>query len=556
MLRLSVCLLALAAVLAPAPADALVRDRDPVVLTGTSLPTLIGAEPGRIVAFRYFGGWVQIPVQVDERAVVDFADIYNDPTFPRGYTILTYTDADTWTGADPDPAFDADDELVFMAGEAGDLWTTRPEPPGTLAGSGVQVTVHDPIGGADGYVYLFRSDGSLDPGPGPDPVSNGFFLLPSGASYRSQYNTRNGPNAENTVISSSDYSVHFSDRWICNQTHVTAAGATGVDILDTRKVKYAPNDCQRSETTFSNGEGAFIVNRQGPVRALRGYCGANSGPTTYRIHKFYAAREDVVTVLRVHPLPSLMDFFDYSPAATGMVYRNDLNPAGVTINGLSDPDPVTPGPIQWEMVTGAQGTLVMAGLLSTDIPGFVYTSYYLDAAPSPNNQCSGDNSEYGASGIRITGGIPNTDPADPAHTGAVYVFETTRVIAYDGPGKDVAFAQARALEAQRPLTTLTAPYVPTTDVGDPGSIDFRLTVGPQPVRGRTQVSFTLPADGDLSLRIHDLTGRAVATLALGRWPAGRHDFVWNAEELRAGVYFARARLQGFGERVTRFVRVR
>lgn len=527
-------------------ANVLDRDRDPVVLTGDALPTLIGASPGRIVAFRWGAGWVQIPVQVDERRVADFADIYNDPTAPRGATILTYADPLTWTGPDPDPSFDGDDELLFMAREAGDLWTTQPEPAGTIPGTGVQVAAHNPLNGMDGYVYLFRSDGSLDPGPGPDPVSNAFFLLPSGAPYKTQYDTRTGPNPENTLISSASYSVHFSDRWICNQMKVTVAGATGVDVLDTRKAKFAPNDCQRSETTFSNGEGAFIVSRQGPVRALRGYCGANSGPTTYRIHKFYEAREDVQTILRVHPIPGIMDFFDYSPGASGMVYRNNLNTSGVTIDGLADV--VAPGAIQWEMVTGSQGTLVMSGLIHTDIPGFTYTSYYLDAAPSPNNQCSGDNSEYGASGIRVIG-VPNTDPA----LGAANVFESTRVIAYDGPSRDVAFAQRAALEAQQPLTATASPYVSTTAVGEPEARDLSLRIDPKPVRGRAHVAFVLPEAGGFSLRILDVTGRVVATLAGGRWSAGRHDLTWSAEALAPGVYFALARMDGLGQRVTRFV---
>src|SRR5207245_69011 len=159
----------------------------------------------------------------------------------------------------------------------------------------------------------------------------------------------------------------------------------------------------------SSGEGAIMVTRQGPVRALRGYVGANSGPTTYRMHTYYDAREDVVTTLRLHPTTAgLMDFFDYAPAASGMIYRNDLNPGGVVIDGSGDP--VRLGPIQWEMVTGPQGTLVMTHTIRTDIPGFRYTSYYQDADPAPNPQCSGDSAEYGAGGVRIADPMPNTDP--------------------------------------------------------------------------------------------------------------------------------------------------
>ena len=93
------------------------RTLDPVVLTGDDLPGLVGAATDRVVAFRFvYGTWVQLPVQVDERAMVDLGAIKHGGD--TGITTLQYTDAETWTGADPDPAVDADDEIVFMARDA------------------------------------------------------------------------------------------------------------------------------------------------------------------------------------------------------------------------------------------------------------------------------------------------------------------------------------------------------------------------------------------------------------------------------------------------------
>src|SRR5437667_8832948 len=138
----STAVLALAALIswAPALANQLDRPRDPVVMTGSQLPWLQGARPVAIVAFRREADWVRIPVQVDERANVDFTTIYHvtfyDIVIPFGYKVLTYTDPSTWTGPDPNPAFDADDELVFMAREAGDERAAAPEPGGTVPGSG------------------------------------------------------------------------------------------------------------------------------------------------------------------------------------------------------------------------------------------------------------------------------------------------------------------------------------------------------------------------------------------------------------------------------------
>ncbi len=423
------------------------REGDPVVVTGQALPALLGVPPGRIVGFRWSGSWEQVPVQVDEMAVVDFGTIYGSD--PIGQTVLTYTDEGTFTGPDPEAGFDADDELVFMARHSGPRWTGGAPPPHTVAGSGVELLVTDPLDGAEAFLYLFLSDGSLDPGAGQQLVSYRFVLL--SGDYKSTYKTAAGPNPEDSRATSPAYEVHFADRWIRDETRVREGGATGVDILDRHKNLFAPGTCGRSEDTFSNGEGAFIVNRSGPVRALRGYVGANSGVTTHRIHRFYEAREDVLTRLRVHPIVGAMDYFDYAPAASGMRYRNDLNPDGATVDGVQDD--IVPGEVAWEMLTGAQGTLAMSHLLTTDIPDFSYTWYYSDRTEPEVVQCTGDAFEYGASGFWRDGPIPNTNPSrDP-----YYVLETTRVIRYAGPNQTVGFAERSDLEARNPLSVVATP---------------------------------------------------------------------------------------------------
>ncbi len=65
------------------------RDGEPVVLTGADLPGFAGVEPGLLVAFRCEGAWEQVPLQVDERAVLDFGSIYGWD--PSGYTVKATT---------------------------------------------------------------------------------------------------------------------------------------------------------------------------------------------------------------------------------------------------------------------------------------------------------------------------------------------------------------------------------------------------------------------------------------------------------------------------------
>jgi hypothetical protein len=64
------------------------RPADPVVLSGASLPRLQGAAPAKVLAFRFVNGaWAQLPVQVDERAVVDLAKPKN--AAPVGHTFVS-----------------------------------------------------------------------------------------------------------------------------------------------------------------------------------------------------------------------------------------------------------------------------------------------------------------------------------------------------------------------------------------------------------------------------------------------------------------------------------
>lgn len=435
-----------------AGASSLDRDRDPVVMTGANLGSFSGAPVDRVVAFRYQAGWVQIPLQIDERHTVDFGAVYNQG--PIGITTLAYADPSTYSGADSDPGFDADDELVFMAADAGgQAPPVVGLPTGIVAGTGVEVAISDPLDGGTGYVYLFRTDGTLAPDAGAKYGTYTFNLL--AGSYIPNYGTLSGPNPEDSQFVSSLYRTHFSDRWIRDQLNVTTAGSTGVDILDRHKNMFGPGNCQRTENTFSNGEGAFFANIDGAVRSIRSYLGANSGPLTQRDHLFYRGRHDVTTFLRVHAIPGVMDVYDYSPGATGMTYYNDLNTAGVAVDG--SPDAVSPGAIVWEMVTGAQGSLIIAGSVVTDIVPFAYTSYYSDDVTPSVTQCTGDAFEYATSGLRINQAIPNTDPSQ----GAFKTLLARRIVYFETPNQTPTDAIFRFDQANTPLDLVISPFEPT-----------------------------------------------------------------------------------------------
>jgi hypothetical protein len=344
-----------------------------------------------------------------------------------------YADPGTFTGADSNANVDADDEIALMARDTGlEAPAGTQRPAGVVAGSGVKVRVRTTLGGQtkDGWVYLFRRSGGLSPGAGQAYVDYDFVLL--SGDYKTTYRLLDGPNPENSTVTTPYYSEHFSDRWLKDQLRVRAGNATGVDVLDRAKARLAAGNCGRSEDTFNDAEGAFIANKSGPVRAIRSYLGANSGPLTQREHVFYERREDVRTFLRVHAVPGPLDYHDYSSAASGMTYRNNNNPDGLTVNGV--PDTPAGGPITWESLDGAQGGLSIAHSVVTDIPGLTTETYYLDDSTPGDGvetQCTGDAQAFGASGPDLAGTMPNTDPLTPPFN----TMTSTRTIYFEDPGK-------------------------------------------------------------------------------------------------------------------------
>ncbi len=419
------------------------RTFDPVVMTGAELPSFSGLDPDDLVAFRYnsdTSSWEQIPVQVDERHLED-ASVLRNGSGSAGFDILAYSDPSSNAGADPDATIDDDDEVVFMADDTGgQAPPAAGYPPGTVAGSGLELTVTDPVtgpgtlrGGQVGYVYLFEQDGTLDQGAGVDYVDYSFADT-------------------NSTISTDRYTTHFSARWTRDAITIEPPAGTGVDILDRHRNLFALGFCGRTEDTFSSGPGGYATNIDGPVRAIRSYLGANSGTYTQREHTFYRTYEKVDTFLRVHAIPGMIDMYDMTPAATGMVYRNSNDASGQTVDGV--PDAIAgSNMLEWEAWSGDQGTLYSVQSFEADFSPTI-VSYYEDDSTPPFTQCTGDAFEYGAGGNWITSAIPNTDPTqNPFNT-----FTQTRHNIYELSGYLGLGATVYADSVNNPLTVAVSVY--------------------------------------------------------------------------------------------------
>lgn len=434
------------------------RPLDPVVMAGSDLTAFAGVAPTNIVCFTFTNSWHQIPVQVDERVEVSFQQVYNNTLtgMPSSVTFLAYADTNTFTGGDTNTLFDGDDEVVFMAFDAGGRAPAyQPLPSGVVTGSGIEVPLSDPLQPGTGYVYLFESDGSLSPDAGTNYVDYSFSL--ASGNYKATYSLTVGPNPETSSVTSTCYRTEFSDRWLREVEHIDVGNSDGMDLLNRHRVSLPGNGVARNEDTFDAGEGAFVANIDGPIRCIRSYLGANSGPATQRLHLFYRQRQDIRNFLRVHQgITGPQDTYNYVTGATGMTYYNDHNTNGVSITGGGGT--IASNSANWEMVTGGHGTLVFSHFVDTDISGFHQTNYYADnsfqSPPTGTGPCFGMHGPW----VNMTS-LPSTDPL----LGASNHLDSTRIIQYRGTNVSVSMAIHMHNQADTPLQFTTHSFLGDSD---------------------------------------------------------------------------------------------
>ena len=82
---------------------------------------------------------------------------------------------------------------------------------------------------------------------------------------------------------------------------------------------------------------------------------------------------------------------------------------------------------------------------------------------------------------------------------------------------------------------------------------------PNPFTASTLISYTVPAEGSVSLRVFDVTGREVRTLVSGTIGAGSHEIEWDGRDqsgnrVSTGTYFYRLETAGQTRSMTLQVR--
>ena len=88
------------------------------------------------------------------------------------------------------------------------------------------------------------------------------------------------------------------------------------------------------------------------------------------------------------------------------------------------------------------------------------------------------------------------------------------------------------------LASNSPTFVEEASIGTPRTFSL-LQNYPNPFNPSTTISFILPSKSFVSLKVFDMIGREVATLASGELSAGTYTRQWNASNMSSGIYFYR-----------------
>ena len=368
-----------------------------------------GAPIDRLLGYRWnadTGSFEQIPFQVDEVftrylnndasnfAIYSGADQHttyaydregfrftaNDPSDPcHAVPALDPASNDPEPGGEPttpDPVsgLDDNDELAFMASDAGPL-----APPDAALPEGIQsaqiVAITDPLTGAQSYAYVMRAaaggpvsafgaedgyvhyerDADADTFHYSESDFEGYGNAPKGPYCDSEGNpsTAHGAEAERRpgdegTISTDRYRFRYEGRWLMTDVRIAPGddGDYGDDLVDRWKARAFAQDPSshtpccgfEEEDTNWGGSSQLLGELTGPVRAIRETWGADSGTNVIRRETFYRDEMRQKTWLRVHVIPPLDGIYaqwDFNAGAVNR-YFNPHVPNGVPVDGKND----------------------------------------------------------------------------------------------------------------------------------------------------------------------------------------------------------------------------
>lgn len=385
----------------------------------TNAAGVAGAPVDRLLGFRWdaaSSSFEQVPFQVDEMAVRYLSNNNS------GFAFYSETDQHTtyvfdregfrWTAdygsdkpndplapctakpasevaQDPVVGLDTDDELVFMAKDAGPQAAVDAPLPAGITDS-YEVSVADPLTGAVSFLYVMQSsatgpEAAFDETNGyvryqrDDPEDGNMFLFsessyenygaaPEGAWYdpatgichsaEDQWRQRRPSDA--ATISTPRYRFRYDGRWLMTQLRVNGTddgnsadlpSEYGPDLIDQWKARAfqqrpgGETPCCGYEEEVNNWGGSSILMGElsGPVRTIRETWGADSGTNVVRREIFYRDEIRFGSYLRVHVIPPADGIYaqwDYNAGIVDTYYNSILTAQGrdegVPIDGQDD----------------------------------------------------------------------------------------------------------------------------------------------------------------------------------------------------------------------------
>jgi hypothetical protein len=355
-----------------------------------------GTPVGRLLGYRWDAKkhrFKQVPFQVDEvftryldNSASGFSfysgeDQHTSYAFDREGFRYTKSDPsnpclarpDSATARDPVPGLDDNDELAFMASDAG-----AEAPAGAKLPKGVEEA--KPIRLLDltrpdaepRFVYVMRASAR---GPKPEFTATDGYLRykrddiadlfeKSESSYEGYGNAARGPvcDAQGNVIAQNErrrprdyatvstgrYRFRYDGRWLMTAVQISPDGGRsyGPDLVDRWKARAFQQDPSsetpccgyEEEDTNWGGSSTLLGERMGPVRAIRETWGADSGTNVVRRETFYRDEVRMKSWLRVHTIPPLDGIYAQWDFNAGRMtrYYTSQKPSGVDVDGRND----------------------------------------------------------------------------------------------------------------------------------------------------------------------------------------------------------------------------
>lgn len=149
-------------------------------------------------------------------------------------------------------------------------------------------------------------------------------------------------------------------------------------------------------------------------------------------------------------------------------------------------------------------------------------------------------------GVRV---VDITNPASPNEVAWYDTYPSSNTNTFNGCWGVFTFPSGKIIGSDRQtgLYVLKTTFNITGTVSGtvlPKNYDLKQNY-PNPFNPSTTIKYSLPKAGSISLKIYDVEGRLVGTLADGFETAGEHSVIYDASALASGIYFYTLYANGF-----------